>query len=63
VSGHARLRQARDARQLRDGQFLNVQQRQKSQAGGITQQAAMTPDQLELDDNILLSRLKDIYTG
>jgi len=63
MSGHARLSEARDARQLGHGQFLNLQQRQKSQAGGITQQATVTPDQLELDDNILLSRLKDIYTG
>jgi hypothetical protein len=63
VGGHARLRQPGDPGQFGDGKFLDVQQRQQAQSGGVPEQAAVAPDRVELDDYILLSRLKDISKG
>jgi hypothetical protein len=63
MRGYARLGQPRDPGQLGNGQFLDVQQRQQAQSGRVPEEAAVAPDRVELDDYILLSRLKDKPIG
>jgi hypothetical protein len=60
VGGDARLGEARDLRQFSYRQLLGFEQRQQPQAGRVAQQAAMPSGAVQVDDYILLSRLKDI---